>query len=110
MLALKKLLQRKDLHTWDVKETNHLLDRYGFTTVDFKEDLHIACFLLHSQATDLDALVLALHIQLPESFMIFPKNKRVWKRMPNKEWCRSCRCLRKRLQEGKVDLRKAERR
>lgn len=74
--GFKKLLQRKDLHTWDVKETNHLLDRYGFTTVDFKEDLHIACFLLHSQATDLDALVLALHIQLPESFHDLSKKQK----------------------------------
>lgn len=74
--GFKKLLQRKDLHTWDVKETNHLLDRYGFTIVDFKEDLHIACFLLHSQATDLDALVLALHIQLPESFHDLSKKQK----------------------------------
>lgn len=75
-VGFKKLLRRKDLHTWDVKETNHLLDRYGFTTVDFKEDLHIACFLLHSQATDLDALVLALHIQLPESFHDLSKKQK----------------------------------
>lgn len=74
--GFKKLLQRKDLRTWDVKETNHLLDRYGFTTVDFKEDLHIACFLLHSQATDLDVLVLALHIQLPESFHDLSKKQK----------------------------------
>lgn len=74
--GFKKLLRRKDLHTWDVKETNHLLDRYGFTTVDFKEDLHIACFLLHSQATDLDALVLALHVQLPESFHDLSKKQK----------------------------------
>lgn len=74
--GFKKLLRRKDLLTWDVKETNHLLDRYGFTTVDFKEDLHIACFLLHSQATDLDALVLALHVQLPESFHDLSKKQK----------------------------------
>ena len=65
--GFKKLLQRKDLHTWDVKETNHLLDRYGFTTVDFKEDLHIACFLLHWQMkerwSDTDSSL--RHIQYP---------------------------------------------
>lgn len=66
--AFKEMLKKKDLHTWDAKETNHLLDRYGFGVVAFKEDLHIASFLLHSQATDLDALILALDMELPESF------------------------------------------
>lgn len=72
----KALLNRKDLSTWDAKECNHLLERYGLPTVSFKEDLHIASFLLHSQATDQDALMMALNIELTESFHELSKKKK----------------------------------
>lgn len=54
--------------TWDAKMMMHLLSRHGFEACLFKEDLHVASFLLHSQATNEDALLEDMHIVLPESF------------------------------------------
>ncbi len=65
---LKVLEKEKTIRTWDSKELNHLLDRYGFPTITCQEDWHLASFLLHSQATDIDALCTSLEIHLPESF------------------------------------------
>lgn len=64
----KKILETKEISTWDTKEMMHLLDRYGFKWNTFNDDLHIAGFLLNSTATDSDAVLEALHITLPESF------------------------------------------
>ena len=72
----KKLIQDPTLRTWDAKEMMHLYDRYGFEFSDFAQDLHIASFLLHSQATDTDALMDALHIHLPETFHEVSKKKK----------------------------------
>lgn len=64
----KKMLKTNlDLRTWDSKETMHVLDRYGLPVCTFAHDLHIASFLLHSQATNTDDLLMALNITLPES-------------------------------------------
>lgn len=54
--------------TWDAKDFMHLLNRSDLPVADFQEDLHIASFLLHSQATTADSLMEALGIVLPESF------------------------------------------
>lgn len=64
---ISMLKNEKTLRTWDVKMMLHILDRYGFPQAVFKEDLHLAGFLLHSQATNTDALVEAMSIRLPES-------------------------------------------
>lgn len=68
-LAFQTMLTQENTYsTWDMKEMMHLLDRNGFSQCLFKEDLHIASFLLHSQATNQDMLMEALEIELPESF------------------------------------------
>lgn len=61
------LKEEKTLRTWDAKEMMHLLERYDFYVPEFKEDLNIVSFLLHSQATDTDSLLNACGIVLPES-------------------------------------------
>ena len=63
----KSYLKRKDLRTWDDKETMHLCQKYGFEIPCFEQDLHIAAFLLHSQATNTDDLLQTLKFKLPES-------------------------------------------
>lgn len=64
----KNMLKHEtSLRTWDAKEMMHLLQRYGFYVPSFKEDLHLAAFLLHSQATDTDSLISSLGIELPET-------------------------------------------
>lgn len=55
----------KTLQTWDVKETLHLLERYHFPLPDFASDIHLAVFLLYSQATSDEALLEACEIELP---------------------------------------------
>lgn len=68
-LSFQTMLSQSNTYsTWDIKEMMHLLNRNGFSECIFKEDLHIASFLLHSQATNNDALMEALEIELPESF------------------------------------------
>lgn len=68
-LAFQTMLTQENTYsTWDMKEMMHLLDRNGFSQCLFKKDLHIASFLLHSQATNQDMLMEALEIELPESF------------------------------------------
>lgn len=74
--AFKSMLTSNILNTWDIKEMKHLLSKYGFPVAKFKEDLHIASFLLHSQATNLDALMDALHVELPESFHDLTKKQK----------------------------------
>ncbi|MGI6512370.1 MAG: DNA polymerase I [Catenisphaera adipataccumulans] len=54
--------------TWNQKECMHLLNRYGLPEGTYHHDLHLAAFLLHSQATSVDALLEAMHIQTPETF------------------------------------------
>lgn len=62
--------------TWDAKMMMHLLSRNGFKPCLFKEDFHVASFLLHSQATNEDAVLEAMHIHLPESIHdLSKKNK-----------------------------------
>lgn len=63
---LKALQENKQLETWNAKAMMHLLDRYGFPVPTFAEDYHIASFLLFSQATNMDYLLEALQVQLPE--------------------------------------------
>ena len=64
---LSMLKNEKTLRTWDIKMMKHVLDRYGFPMAEFKDDIHLAGFLLHSQATNTDALIEAMGIRLPES-------------------------------------------
>ena len=65
-LSFLQMLQEEDtLRTWNVKDTMHLLDRHGFPVPAFKDDLHLQDFLLHSQATNEDALFEALGLRLP---------------------------------------------
>ncbi|MDD7281733.1 DNA polymerase I [Floccifex sp.] len=59
---------QKECITWDAKEMMHLCQRYGFDIPNIKHDMHIASFLLHSQATNTDDLLQTLKIELPESF------------------------------------------
>ncbi len=64
----KKMLKTNvHLRTWDSKETMHVLNRYDLPVCYFEHDLHIASFLLHSQATNTDDLLMALDIHLNES-------------------------------------------
>lgn len=63
-----EFLQQVKWSTWDAKDMLHLLDRNGLPRAEFAEDLHIASFLLYSQATTPDTLLEALEIHLPESF------------------------------------------
>lgn len=62
---IKYLKTSEALSSWDVKVTMHLLDRYGYPMPKFKEDLHLAAFLLYSQATSEEALIEALEIPTP---------------------------------------------
>lgn len=61
------LLENKKISTWDAKEGNHCLSKLGLPTCLFLHDFHLASFLLHSQATNEDALLEALQIELCES-------------------------------------------
>lgn len=72
----KTMLKTSTICTWDIKEMMHLLDRYGLEWNTFSDDLHIAGFLLNSQATDTDAILEALQITLPESFHEVSKKKK----------------------------------
>lgn len=64
---LALLQQDKSLVTWDVKKTLHLLDRNGFPLPSFARDIHLAAFLLYSQATSEEALLEACEIETPVS-------------------------------------------
>lgn len=61
-------LHARPWQTWDAKSAMHLLDRHSFDVIEFSQDLHLAAFLLYSQATTQDTLVEAMQIRLPESF------------------------------------------
>ena len=61
-------LTDREWSTWDAKDLMHLLDINGLPQASIAEDLHIAGFLLHSQATTPDTLLEALEISLPETF------------------------------------------
>lgn len=64
--AFRSLLEHDStLITWDVKEFWHLLDRYGFSLPGFAQDVHLASFLLHSQAINTESLIQASGIILP---------------------------------------------
>ncbi|WP_304684133.1 DNA polymerase I [Ileibacterium valens] len=66
--SFKKLLENgRKITTWNVKESLHLFDRNGFALPNFQKDLHLAAFLLYSQATSLEALLEACEITLPVS-------------------------------------------
>lgn len=52
-----------ELYTWDSKMFMHLLDRNDFPVSCFKEDLHLAQFLLYSQATSEESLIETLGVQ-----------------------------------------------
>ncbi len=58
----------KGIITWDAKQMYHLCDRYKLKKPLCLHDLHIAAFLLYSQATDMDALMERLDIHTPETF------------------------------------------
>ncbi len=55
------------LQAWSIKNMLHLLDRYGFPLPNFAQDIHLALFLLHSQATSTQDQVRAANIILPTS-------------------------------------------
>ncbi|MGM9947322.1 DNA polymerase I [Floccifex sp.] len=60
-------LKQENLSTWDCKDCMHLCLKYGLPMPHFKNDYHIASFLLHSQATNTDDLLQTLQVHLPES-------------------------------------------
>lgn len=64
---LEFLKEDKTIQTWDVKETLHLLDRNNLPLPEFAKDIHLAAFLLYSQATSNEALIEACQIELPVS-------------------------------------------
>lgn len=53
------------LQAWSVKEMLHLLERNGFPKAKFAQDLHLAIFLLNSQATSTEDQIEAAGIELP---------------------------------------------
>ncbi|MBD5423893.1 MAG: DNA polymerase I [Allobaculum sp.] len=55
------------LQAWSIKTMLHLLDRYGFPLAHFAYDIHLALFLLHSQATSTQDQIRAANIVLPTS-------------------------------------------
>ncbi len=55
------------LQTWSIKTMLHLLDRYSFPLAIFAHDIHLALFLLHSQATSTQDQIRAANIVLPTS-------------------------------------------
>lgn len=59
-------LKSVKLTTYRAKNAMHLFDRYGFTIPHIQDDLHLAGFLLYSQATNMDDLFEALEIPLHE--------------------------------------------
>lgn len=63
---IEQLKTNRTLETWNAKMVMHLLDRHGFPVPVFAQDYHIASFLLYSQATNMDFLLEALQIVLPE--------------------------------------------
>lgn len=70
------LKETTTLRTWDVKEMMHLLERYDFFVPEFKEDLHLVAFLLHSQSTDTDSLLASCTIELPETMHDLSKKQK----------------------------------
>ena len=64
---IKMLKEDQTLQTWDIKKSLHLLDRNGFPLPRFAQDLHLATFLLYSQATSEETLIEAAGIKLPVS-------------------------------------------
>lgn len=75
--GFKELLNSGQVITWDCKEMYHLLHREQISFQPFAQDLHIAAFLLNSNATDKDALVQALAIDLPETFHDLTKKSKI---------------------------------
>lgn len=65
----------KTLVAWDAKELLHLLDRNGFALPHFSEDVHIASFLLHSQARNVENLLEVSGIYLPSPLNDLTKKK-----------------------------------
>lgn len=66
--AFLHYIETRPVVTWDGKELMHLMKRHNLPIPKISQDLHLAGFLLHSQATDTDALIEALDIRLPFSF------------------------------------------
>jgi DNA polymerase-1 len=64
----ESLAQAKNLLAWDGKQLMHVLDLNELPVAKIKEDLHLAAFLLYSQATSEDALVEALELTVPFSY------------------------------------------
>lgn len=62
-----RLASRQPVLTWDAKELLHLLDQENLPHPQISFDLHLAAFLLYSQATSQAALLEALGIHLPVS-------------------------------------------
>lgn len=61
------LASDKPVLTWDAKELLHLLDQADLPHPNISFDLHLAAFLLYSQATNQAAILEALGIHLPVS-------------------------------------------
>ena len=55
------------LQTWSVKDALHLFRRNGFNLPRFARDIHLAVFLLHSQATNTEDQLEAIGVELPVS-------------------------------------------
>ncbi|MCF0260234.1 MAG: DNA polymerase I [Erysipelotrichaceae bacterium] len=59
------LKEDKTLKAWNAKALLHLLNRNGFDLPEIADDLHLAAFLLYSQATKEEELIEACGIELP---------------------------------------------
>lgn len=64
---LDLLRSDKTLQTWSVKDTLHLLQKNDLPLASFAKDLHLAVFLLNSQATNTEDQLEAIGVELPVS-------------------------------------------
>ena len=66
--AFRELLESSEkISTWNAKEAWHLCRRNDLPLPAFSKDVHLAAFLLYSQATSTEALLEACQIELPVS-------------------------------------------
>ncbi len=67
-LSFQSVLADQSIITWNAKLLMHVLAQHDLPIPTIEEDVNLASFILHSQATNMDALVEALHLSLPETF------------------------------------------
>ena len=94
----KKMLQTSEsIRTWDAKELYHLLNMYDLPVCKVEEDLHLAAFLLHSNATDIDTLLSVLKIDLPYSYKDLSKKDKDKEAYNIERLLPTCACITKNL-------------